>query len=112
MNKTVSKLPLEKLTGPAADLEKAHCLKALNQQDIVALLKRGPLWFVIAELGQELKWRKPEECFQFWKQEVKSHLADPDEKMSLDSYPENYAYFARQWETSLPEAVIVLEKHH
>ena len=88
--------------------------KALDEAGISALLKSGRVQFIVANLGSAPEWIALEDCFEFWKGEVKPHLAAPGAHVELDCYPGGYFYFASAWGSDavgLPP-LVVLEKHH
>ncbi len=108
--------------------------KSLTDEDVRQVLKSGPVQFVIVVVGAAPRWIPASECFQFWKNEAKPHLATgartsldefPDgyneakphlatgARTSLDEFPDGYCYFASRWEGRQPEApIVVLEKQH
>jgi hypothetical protein len=57
-------------------------------------------------------WIELNDCWTFWKNEVKPHLARNVDEIILAEYPDRYAYVAKRWSTRFSEPVIVLEKHH
>lgn len=50
------------------------------------------------------------ECFHFWKDEVKPHLANAN--VLPDEFPGSYCYFASLWKSAEATPIVVLEKHH
>ena len=85
----------------------------LTKDDITNLLRAGSMQFVVADVGLPLRWIQIHECYKFWKQEVKSHLASPNLRLALDQFPDGYCYFASQWAARSGEvAIVVLEKSH
>jgi hypothetical protein len=109
--RVITRLPLEELWSGSADLG-ARCLGTISREEIAQLLRQGPVLFVVADVGHRPIWIDVDECYPFWKREVKTHLADPDHGIVLESYPDQYAYIARRWATELSHPVVVLEKHH
>ena len=74
--------------------------------------RSGPVQFVIADVGQALRWIPESECFHFWKNEVNPHLA-ADAKTHLDDYAGEYFYRASEWKSRKSEApIVVLEIYH
>ena len=86
--------------------------RSLSREDVQHLLSKGPVQFVLADVGRPPKWIPQGQSFAFWNHEVKQHLAD-DSPARLDDFACGYCYFASQWE---PQAtgvtIVVLEKHH
>jgi hypothetical protein len=86
--------------------------RSLTPEDVRWLLASGPVQFVVADVGAAPRWIATRECFHFWKNEAKAHVAT-DVSVSLDDFPGGYCYFATQWggrELEVP--IVVLEKHH
>ena len=84
----------------------------LTRLDLKSILRFGSVQFIVANIGDKLKIIDTENCFDFWKREVARHLADPFEKIDLDCYPDNYAYFASEWKGQASFPIILLEKVH
>lgn len=77
----VTQIPLGSLgTETGVDL---HHVRDVVSGDVKALLSSGIVRFVIADIGKPLRWISEAERFQFWKEEVATHLAD-EEIRSLD----------------------------
>ena len=86
--------------------------KYLTADDIQEVLKNYPVEFVIANIGEKLKWISADQSFDFWKTEVKPHLADDINNIDLDDFMDNYAYVASEWSGGLGISIILLEKYH
>ena len=70
----------------------------LSVEDIRALLRSGPVEFVVDDsLGTPLRWITGTDVFDFWKQDVQHHVADPNERAYLDDFTPEYFYWARRW---------------
>lgn len=85
----------------------------MRESEIRRLLRDSPVQFVVAETGKVLDWITVKDCFDYWKEEVKPHLATPAARVLLSEFPGGYCYFASRWgggDESTP--IIVLEKHH
>jgi hypothetical protein len=61
----------------------------------------GPVQFVVVDVGVAPRWIPASECFEFWKNEAKPHLAG-DTKVDLNEFHGGYCYFASQWEGKRP----------
>ena len=86
--------------------------KSLTHDDVRELLAAGPVQFVVADVGVAPRWISSSECFAFWKNEAKPHLASAT-RASLNDFPGGYCYFASQWEGETTTApIVLLEKHH
>ena len=88
-------------------------LRTLNGSDISALLRRTQAQFVVADVGHLLRGIDGQDCFDFWKGEVKCHLAEPDSRIELDKYPGAYCYTASLWESEESSTpIVLLERDH
>lgn len=87
-------------------------LRELNASEIAGMLRAGGVRFVVANVGSPLKWVPADECYGFWKSEVKGHLADPAAKNSLGDFPGEYCYSATEWESGDGEPIILLTMYH
>lgn len=86
--------------------------KTLTHDDVRQFLASGPVQFVVVDVGAAPRWIPERECFQFWKNEAKPHLASAT-RASLDEFPDGYCYFATQWVGREREPpIVVLEKQH
>ena len=83
----------------------------LESDAIKDLLRDGPARFVLANVGDKLKWLDKEECYTFWRDDAKHHLYN-EAKPYLKQYPDEYFYLASAWQLDSGETIIVLEKHH
>ncbi len=87
-------------------------MRYMTGESIRDLLKKFPVQFVIADVGYKLHWISLDRSFDFWKHELKSHLANGFEYLQLDQFPDNYAYIASEWLGDFKSPIILLEKHH
>lgn len=86
--------------------------RPMSREDVQQFLTSGPVQFVVADVGAAPRWVPEVDSFRFWKDEVKTHLAS-DAKVHLAEFPDQYCYFASQWDAHRPEApIILLEKYH
>lgn len=109
--RVVSHLPVEELwAGPR--LVSTIKVRDLNASDIVDMLRSGVARFVVADLGKPFAWVPNNERFDFWKDEVKAHLADPEAKAGLEEFPGEYCYFASEWKSFEGDTIILLSKAH
>jgi hypothetical protein len=77
------------------------------------LLRQGTVEFVVADVGQKLRWIAPTDCYEYWKAEVKSHLAAGESRIVLDNFPDAYCYIASEWGTAeSASSIVVLERYH
>jgi len=86
----------------------------LSVDDIRALLRAGTVEFAVDDaLGGPLRWITGTGVFDFWKQDVQQHVADPNGRAYLDEFTPEYFYWARRWwSESYPRTVIELRTEH
>jgi hypothetical protein len=106
----VTRLPVDELWN-SQGIVRAHRVRNLDETELTRHLQDGST-FVVADLGQPLRWIRTEDRFEFWKSDVKSRLAAPNSPAYLNDYPGAYCYFASLWELSNSVPMIVLERHH
>jgi hypothetical protein len=110
--RVVIRLPLQELWWPDG-FATTNRIRALSKDEIKSLLRSGPVQFVTVDVGSSPRWIPVEDGHEYWKMEIKSHLAEIELRASLNQFPDEYCYFASQWESRGPgAAVVVLEKHH
>jgi hypothetical protein len=84
----------------------------LDREAICELLRRGPVRFVVANVGDRLRWVPLAERFEFWKGHAAVHLSDK-ERIHLDDFPDGMAYVASEWLAVGNEPpIVLLEVHH
>ena len=101
-------LPLREIwneSGPVAGQRGEY----VDREAIRAMLRTGPLRFVVANLGFPLHWVAVDECWSFWKGEVRDCLC-PDGPIYLDDFDHGYCYVASLWGLASGERVVVLEE--
>jgi len=109
--KIVTQLPLTKLWTDKEDISSQRG-KYLTGQNIQEILRKYQVEFVIADVGQKLKWITFDGSFEFWKNELKPNLANDINNIQLDNFPDNYAYVASEWTGKSQAAIILVEKYH
>lgn len=109
--KIVTQIPLTNLWTDNEDIY-AERKNYLSVEKIQEILKKYPVEFVVADVGQKLEWISYDKSFDFWKTELKPHLANDINKIDIDSYPDNYAYVASEWTSEIQKPIILLEKYH
>lgn len=92
----VSKMPLAELWNESGVVA-AQRVRELGSSEIVSLLRAGKVRFVVADVGHHLQWIPLERCYEFWKSEVKLHLAQPEAYIYLEDFPGEYCYSASEW---------------
>jgi hypothetical protein len=110
-NRIVAVMPLQTLWTDDGELSATRGPR-LSRQAIRELLGSRPVRFVVANVGDRLRWIPLAERFDFWKTEAARHLSD-DERVFLDGCSDGMAYFASEWRAGEDELPIVLfEAHH
>ncbi len=110
--RVITELPLRSLWDDRG------LLRAAWDRDLAAvqlreLLRQGPVRFVVAEVVARPRWVPEAACFDFWKAEVKPHLAEPDRgAVDLERFPGGYCYFASEWRGAGGSPVVVLQCCH
>ena len=107
----ITKLPLSKLFSedPSIEFERKD---QLFENDLKLMLKSGKVQFVTANVGNPIIWQEIENCYEFWKSEVRSHIVLNPERIDLSEYPGEYAYIASRWEGSNGKSIVLLEMCH
>ena|SRR5688500_2804552 len=84
----------------------------LRADDIKDLLRKAPVRFAVANLGDRLRWIDVGNAtFTFWKQTAKPHLSE-DDRVYLDNYPDGTAFVASQWDAQDAVPVVLFEVFH
>jgi hypothetical protein len=107
----VTRLPLEELWS-GSGLMSTIKVRDLNAEQIRELLRSAEVRLVVADVGVPLRWIPNNETYDFWKQECRHRLADPDSRAGLEDFPGEYCYFASEWKSDEGEKIIVLSKMH
>jgi len=108
----VTRLPLQELWWPDG-FATTKRIRALGDYDIKLLLRSGPVQFVTLDVGRSPLWTPLGDSHEYWKREVKPHLAEVESRAPLSQYPNDYCYLASHWDSRDPGViVVVLEKHH
>ena len=80
----VSQMPLREIWDEHGIVSENTICK-LNSSDVTDLLRSGRVRFVVADIGQPLQWLPSEECYEFWKFEAATHIAEPEAKNYLEN---------------------------
>ena len=111
-NKVVVQIPLLELwatTGPVNAVRG----RSLGASEIRALLRRGSVRFVVADLGRSPRWLPEGDCVAFWKSDVKHRLVDVGaESWQPGRAPGEYCYVATEWTGVKGSPIVVLEAYH
>ena len=83
--------------------------RLLTAENVRTVLASGPVQFVGGNVGSAPLWIPLNECFHFWKHEVKPNLAS-ETTASLDEFAGRYCYFASQWGRRATAPIVLLEK--
>lgn len=109
--KLIGKMPLTKIWTSNQELE-SEKLRFLTAEMITQLLKKSSVHFVVACIGKKLEWIPLNDCFDFWKTEVKNRIGDPVDGSSLEDFPGSYFYFASEWSATDGHPIVLLEIYH
>jgi hypothetical protein len=109
--KLVTRLPLVELPRENGSKTTSR-LRLLSQEEIEIILGAGTVQFVVADVGKIPTWIPLTGCYDFWKKELKPHLAPPENQANLDDFPNSYCYFASEWENPDGPPIVVCEKSH
>jgi hypothetical protein len=109
--KIVTKLPLDELWN---DHEQLHAQRGqqLSGVEVTDLLRLGPIQFVVADVGEKLRWVPLAECCRFWEGVAKPHLAQPQSRIRLDDFADSYCFIASRWQIEDSTPLVVLERRH
>jgi hypothetical protein len=109
--KVISRFPVEELWA-GQRLVSTIKVRDLDASDIADLVRSNVVRFVVADVGKPYEWIPNNERFDFWKDEVKAHLADPKSRAFLEDFPSKYCYFASEWKSYDGNTIILLSKAH
>ena len=72
----VTRLPLVELWDArgALPIERRN---SVDLEQMTNLLRNGRVRFVVANCGEALKWIPLNDCYRFWKEEVRPQLVEP-----------------------------------
>jgi hypothetical protein len=87
--KVVTQLPLTELWCVEGFATNSR-VRELAAEDIACLLSVGRVQFVVADLGASPRWIPLGECYDFWKTELRPHLAASESGAYLNDYPDEY----------------------
>ena len=83
----------------------------LASADVKGLLRDGRLRFIVAELGLPLRVVALEDCYDFWKRDVKHHLCDHHPCYAED-FEDDYFYHATEWDDGSDTPFVFLFRSH
>lgn len=106
----VTRLPLVELWDNEGVITRER-IRNLDRNDLLELVRLGPLQFVVADCGLKLDWIPIENRFEFWKK-VQTQIANPEKPILLSQFPNETAYIASEWHGRTSQHLILLEKHH
>jgi hypothetical protein len=106
--KRIARTPLSELWSDEGELE-ATRVRDLESADIRAMLRQGPVRFMVAFVGDKPNWIPVADCYRFWKSEVRDHVWD-DGRQPYE-FPGRYAYGAEEWAADDGPPIIVLTRY-
>ncbi len=110
-NWRATKTPLDELWDQNGPL-KAQRIGRRTSGQIRQLLRESGLDFVVADVGLPLQWHTGEEALRFWataKNQICDHL---EQGCELESFPDEYFFFAEEWRAESGEIIILLIRNH
>ncbi len=110
-SKIVTEIPIKNLWNDSEEIY-AKKTKTLNQKEIQEILKKYPVEFVVANIGEKLKWIEVYNCYEFWKTEPQNKIIDNPDKIELEEFKNHYGYLASEWIGEIQTPIILLEKYH
>lgn len=110
-HRQVTSIPLRELWDGSGVLS-ASRHRDIGAEKLRELIRLGPVRFVVADLGSPLRWIAPKDRFSFWKSEVRPHLAEPEQHVWLDSFPDSYCYFGSEWRDASDVPIVALVRSH
>ena len=108
----VARIPLDELWTRDGRVDAVR-LRSLSRLDVAAMLRRGGVQFVRADVGRPLEWIDAPERFAFWKSEVQHRIVDPAEPaFAPDDHPGGYGYLASEWRAEGWPPTVLVERYH
>lgn len=111
VQKIISDLPVEEVRAGERLVSNIK-LRDVGAADIKDLLRSRSVRFVVADIGKPFEFIEDNEIYNFWKTEVRIHLAEPESTMFLEDFPNDYCYFASEWKSFDDKTIILLSKMH
>jgi hypothetical protein len=107
----VHRVPVDRLWDENGDLE-ASRERWLTKPALREMLRRHPVEFFVANVGDPLRRVDAAKCYGFWKSEAKLHVVDNPDEFYLEDFPGEYAYVASEWSGRIQTPIILLEMHY
>lgn len=111
INRTVNKIPLDEIWKDE-NIIQAKREKYLTRDELTEMLKKHPVEFVIANVGDNLKWLPVDNCYDVWKSKIKAHVVQDLDRIELEKFPNKLAYVASKWSGETQTTIVLIEKHH
>jgi len=99
-SKIVNEIPLKSLWNDKRTIQ-AKRERYLTKKELKELLDQHPVKFVIANIGENLKWIPIENCFGNWKSKIKENVVQNLDSIEFDNFPNKFAYIASEWSEML-----------
>jgi hypothetical protein len=104
------RIPMGELWDPDGNPAGAR-RRTLRGSDLAALLRQGPVRFVVAECGEPLHRVPPFLADAFWETEVQPRVVEAEAFDQAD-FPGSYCYVASEWGDGRPSPLVLLEMYH
>lgn len=108
-DKIITQTPLYELWNAQGAVQ-AKRGRFLNAEAIKAILRTGPVRFVVACVCGPIQWIPLDECYDFWKS-VNPNLSE-EEYFEPWTFPGGFGYIATEWKSDSGETIILLEMDH
>jgi hypothetical protein len=110
----VTQLPLSELWDDAGLLPHTRG-QLVGRHKIAELLGTRPIQFFVANVGHPLDRVPFEDCYRYWKQDVKARLVEPaaaERGFHPEHFPGGYCFIGTEWGAVGHEPVVLLETFH
>jgi hypothetical protein len=110
--RVVTEIPIKEIWDKDGTIEATRD-SYLSADELRDMLRKFPVEFIIANVGEHLKSIPVHMCYEYWKSEVKEHLVSaPEKPFRLEDFPGEYAYVASEWSGEIQTPIVLLEKYH
>jgi hypothetical protein len=109
----ITRIPLTELWNEDGVTIPATELDAVGEGEIRELIRREDVVFVIANIGDSLRWIRGPARYPIWEDEIRQRLLASDvEDFHLEDFSGEYCYSAGTWRLASGDTAVVFVKHH